>query len=208
MESIKIARQLEGMWTIEMIAKKRNIARSTAIKIMHELRKDGFVATKGGGKQKRLYRISPKGFLHRENGKYDILNKYSKIKLNAPYEHKVMGRELTVEETIVRAVASQDYREILASLGLFNHIKNWNRLYYYAKQHNVCRGIGALYDISRSFIKVRRMDKRLRKYLLTAKQTKEYLIPGIRSKDFQEIEEHWKIKVPLNIADMQRYKEA
>lgn len=207
MKSIKLAKKLEGLQTIEQIQKRLSIARSTAIKIVHQLRKDGFLKTSGGGKQKRLYRISPKGFRKEGIGIYDVINKYSKIKISAPYEHKIIGRKLSVEETIVRAIASKQYRVIFASLGLFNRITDWFKLYKYAKQYGICHAVGALYDAARTVIKVRRMNKKVRGLLKKHKEKQKFIIKDLKSKDFQDIEKYWKIKIPLNKADIIRYKE-
>jgi DNA-binding PadR family transcriptional regulator len=206
MESIKLAKRLEGLQTVESVQEELKVARSTAIKLLHQLRKDGFLTTSGGRKQKRLYNISPEGF-RKEAGMFDIINRYSKVKIAMPFEHKVIGRKLSVEETIVRAISSKQYRIILTSLGLFNHVKDWFKLYNYAKQFNACHDIGALYDVARTMIRVRKMNKKVRILLKEHKEKQKFIIPGLRSKDFKDIEEYWKIKIPLNKADLMRYKE-
>ncbi len=208
MESIDLAKRLEGLHTIKTIQKELKISRSTAIKIVCLLRKDGFVQTSGGGKQPRLYRISPiKTKKIGYPGIYDIINKYSPIKIAEPVEYQIIGKKLSIEETMVRAVETKKFRVILASLALFRHIENWSRLYEIAKQHNVRRKIGALYDLARSFMKVRRIDKRTENRLHSSKEKDKYIIPKMKSKDFLDIQKKWKVYIPFTKADLKRYKE-
>src|SRR3989344_3661244 len=99
MKSIEIAKKLEGINTLEMTSKKLDVSKSTAVKIISILRKEGFVETSGGGKQPRLYTIGPLRVAGNEHlGIYDIINKYSKINLFKPFEHKVIDRNLSIEE--------------------------------------------------------------------------------------------------------------
>ncbi|MBI2548277.1 hypothetical protein HYW21_02920 [Candidatus Woesearchaeota archaeon] len=209
MECITIAKQLEGIWTVDQVAKERCIARSTAIKLLHQLRKEGFLQSSGGGKQKRLYSISSLGIPKKEEGMYDVINRYSKVTLAEPYEHKIIGRNISVEETIVRAIATRKYRLILATLGLFNQVKNWYRLYSFAKQYDVCHEVGALYDVARTAIKVRKMTSKIRGLLKSfQKKRRRFIIQGLQSTDFRGIESAWGIKIPLNKGDLLRYKGA
>ena len=203
-----ILRAIEGLNTIDLVAKKLNVKKNTAIKKLHELRKLGFVETSGGGKQPRLYRISRRKRLKIGNpGLYDVINKNSPIKLVKPYEHKIINEKLTIEEAIIRAIKSGEFRPILASLALFNKVRDWHRLYKFAKNENVRRKVGALYEVARTIIKVRKMDEKTRKLMLNAKNEKKYIVQGLRSKNFQEIEKKWKVFVPFNYADLERYNE-
>ena len=54
MKGIELAKKLEGINTLEMARKKLNVRKSTAIKILSILRKEGFVETSGGGKNLTL----------------------------------------------------------------------------------------------------------------------------------------------------------
>ena len=201
-------KELEGINTIGLVAKKLNVKKSTAIKKICELKKLGYVETQGGGKQPRLYTVSRTKIISIGNpGLYGIINKYSKIKLVTSFNHRIIGRELSIEEAIVRAIKSKEFRVILASLGLFNKIKNWHKLYHFAEKENVRRKVGALYDLSRETIKVRRMDSKTRNLLLNAKQEEKYIIENMKSKDFKDIEKTWKVYIPFNKADLERYKE-
>ena len=203
-----VLRQLEGLNTLDLVQKKLSVRKSTAIKKLCQLRKLGFVETSGGGKQPRLYRISRIKFQKIGNpGLYEVINKNSPIKLVKPYEHRVMGRRLSIEEVIVMAVKTENFRVVLAALALFNKLRNWPRLYTYAKKEGVRRKIGALYDVARAVIRVRKMPKKIRKLLLRAREKGRHIIPLIKVKDFQDISREWKIYVPFNKADLARYKE-
>ena len=84
MESIEIAKKLEGINTLEMVREKLNVQKSTAIKMLSLLRKEGFVETSGGGKKPRLYTISPIRIAGKEHlGLYDIINNILGCIINA-----------------------------------------------------------------------------------------------------------------------------
>ncbi len=212
MKSIEIAKKLEGMHTLETAAKALNVKKSTAIKILSILRKEGFVETSGGGKRPRLYKISPIRIAGKEHlGIYDLINKYSKVKLWEPYKHKVIDRNLSIEETIPMVVniafKERNFRLVLAVLGLFNHIKDWSKLCYYSKKYNVARRVGALYDITRTIIKTKRMDNRTRKALLKGKDKSKFIVKPHKPQYYKDIEKIWKVYVPFHITDLTRYKE-
>ena len=206
MELLKIAKELEGLQTVNSIAKQLNVDRRTSINYAWALRKKGFLENVYGGRVK-LYRINP--LIKRKTGYsfYELLNKYSKVKLAVREDYIIHSeKEPSVEEILVRAVKNDNFRVVLASLGLFNKIRSWSRLYKFAKNYNVRRKIGALYDVAREIIRVRRMDDKTRKWLLNAKNEEIYIIPRFKSKSFQDIEKKWKIYIPLNIADLEDYK--
>ena len=208
MKSIEIAKRLEGLSTLKMVANTLKVKNSTAIKILSILRKEGFVNTSGGGKKSRLYTISPIRIEGKEHlGLYDIINKHSKVKLFKPFEHKVVDRNLNVEEAIPMAVKENNFRLALASLDLFNFVKNWPKLCFYSKKYNVARRVGALYDVTRTIMKTRKMDNRTRKALLKGKDKSKFIIKPHKSKYFKEIEKIWRVYIPFNKADLTRYKE-
>ncbi len=208
MKSIELAKKLEGLNTLGMVRKNLGVKKSTAIKILSLLRKEGFVETSGGGKKPRLYTISPLRLAGKEHlGLYDIINKYSKVKLFEPFKHKVMDRKLTIEEAIPMAIKQREFRLTLASLGLFNFVKDWKKLHYFAKKYDVMKEVGALYDVARSYMKTRKMDERTRKSLLKTKTRKQFIIKHAKSKDFIDIGKRWNVYVPFNKADLTRYKE-
>ncbi len=208
-ESInQILKELEGLNTIELVQKKLKVKKNTAIKKIHELRKLGYVETSGGGKQPRIYRVSRIKIQKIGNpGLYEIINQNSPIKLVKPYEHRIINKALTIEEAIVKAVKSGNFRLILASLALFNKLKNWSRLYEFAKKENVRRKTGALYEVARAIIRVRRMDDKTNRLLLNAKKENKYIVQGLKSKDFQDIEKKWKVYIPFDHKDLKRYRE-
>lgn len=208
MKSIELAKKLEGIHTLELARKKLDVKKSTAVKIISLLRKEGFVETSGGGKKPRLYKISPIRVAGKEHlGLYDIINKYSKVKLWEPYKHKVMDRVFSVEEAIPMAVKEGNFRLTLASLGLFNFVRDWSKLNYFAEKYDVSKKVGALYDVARSYMKTRKMDERTRKSLLKIKTRKQFIIKHAKSKDFMDIGKRWNVYVPFNKADLTRYKE-
>ena len=203
-----ILERLEGLNTLDLVQKKLNVKRGTAIKRIHELRKLGYVETSGGGKQPRLYRISRIKMKKIGNpGLYDTINKNSPIKLSKPYEHRIVNGKLSIEEAIARAVKSGDFRLILASLPLFVKVKNWSKLYNLAKKENIRRKIGALYEVAKRIMRVRRIDKKTMRLLLNAKNEEKHIVQGIKSDDFEDIEKKWRVYIPFNMMDLRRYKE-
>ena len=208
MKSIELAKKLEGINTLEMVKIKLKISKSTAVKIVSLLRKEGFVETSGGGKQPRLYKISPIRVASKEHiGLYDVINEYSKIKIVEPFKYKVMDRKLSVEEVIPMAIKENNFRLVLASLGLFNFVKNWPKLHFYAKKYDVMRKVGALYYVTKFYMKTRKMDDRTLKALLKGKEKERYIVKPLKSKDFKDIEKKWKVYIPFNKPDLMRYKE-
>jgi len=202
----ELAVALQGLQTVSTICKKMGISRKTAINYVYELRKAGFVRTTRGNKKLRIYEISS---VSRRDlgypGFYDIINKYSPLKIAKPYEHRVY-KPLAIEEVIVRAIKMQDFRTVLASLALFRHVSDWSLLYTYSKKENVRRKVGALYELSRQVVRVRRIDKRIGKKLLLGTDDK-FIIPDVHSKDFHAIEKKWKVYIPFNRKDLSKLKE-
>lgn len=208
MKSIELAKKLEGLNTLKMTMERLKVKKSTAVKMISLLRKEGFVETSGGGKKPRLYKISPIRVAGKEHlGLYDIINKYSKVRLWEPYKHKVMDRVFSVEEAIPMAVKEGNFRLTLASLGLFNFVRDWSKLHYFAEKYDVSKKVGALYDVARSYMKTRKMDERTRKSLLKIKTRKQFIVKHAKSKDFIDIGKRWNVYVPFNKADLERYKE-
>lgn len=204
----KTAKTLQGLQTVDTVAKKLNISRRTAINIIWRLRKQGLVETGSNKRKIRIYRIrSVKKPEIGYKGLYEIINDNSKVKIFTKQSHIIHDHKLSIEEAIVRAVKEKDFRTILASLGLFNKVKNWQRLAGFAQKESITRKIGALYDVARTIIKVRRMDKRTRKALLKGKLKNRYIINRIKSRDLRDIEKEWNVYVPFNKADLEVYKE-
>lgn len=208
MNLINIAKKLEGLQTVDSIAKNLNIDRRTAINYVWKLRKESFVETIYGKRKIRMYRISPfKVAKFGYPGLYEFLNQNSKIRVYAPYEERIYDHKPTAEEMIVRAIKTGDLRTILSSLALFNKIKNWLRLSQIARKEYLGRKIGALYDAARTTIRVKRMDKKTRKALLNSKIKNKFIVKNARTRDLNAIENEWKVYLPFNKADLEAYKE-
>lgn len=204
----RLARQLEGIQTIESVMTKLKIKRATAIKYIHLLRKKGLVETKVGSNKIHLYEVSRTPIIKIGNpGYYEILNENSPIQVQEPYEHRVVDREISIEEAIAWAASTSSIRVHIAVLALFNKVTNWSRLYKWAKLHNTRRKVGALYDVARRILRVRKMDLRIKKRLLRANKENKYMVPLMRSKDFYDIEKEWRVYIPFNKKDLMRYKE-
>ena len=200
------AQKLEGLCTAATLAKKLGINERTAINYAWKLRKAGYLKTAYGGSKVRIYRVSPLRKKIVGYSFYELLNKYSKIKLTAREDYIIHAdREPSVEEILARAVVHDSFRVVLASLSLFNKIRDWTRLKKFADVYASGRKIGALYDVARTFMRVRRMDERTRRGLRHGKRG--YIIEGVKSKHFQDIEKEWGVFIPFNKADLARYKE-
>jgi len=207
MDYQELAKRLEGFQTVFSVAKALKISNRTAINYIYALRKKGYLQTSRGHHKIRMYYIKP--FVRFKIGypsMYDIINTYSKIKIIPRYNY-TSHYKISIELALIKALKSQDFRIILASLGLFNYV-NWSKLYKLAKKENLARNIGALYDVIKKFIRVKKMDKRTRNALLKSEGEK-YLIKEFKSKskDFGMIEKIWKVFIPFNKQDLMGYKE-
>ncbi len=203
----EIAKKLEGLQTVSSISKILNVRKGTAINYVWQLRKKGYVTTSYGRRKIRLYQIISLFKKKKGYSFYELLNKYSKIKLFTKENYIIhSSKKPSVEEILVRGVATREFRVILSSLGLFNKIKNWSRLKFFADKYNVRKKVGALYDVARSIMRVKRMDKRVRKSLLSSGKG-GYIIPKIKTKDFKDIESLWNVFIPFNKQDLEVYKE-
>ena len=208
MDLIQLAKRLEGLQTADSIAKNLNIDRRTAINYVWKLRKSGFVETIYGRRKIRMYKISPiRPVKTGYPGLYEFLNQNSKIKIYAPYINRIYDHKPTAEEMLVKAVQTGDFRTVLSALNLFNKIEDWALLSKMAKNANIGRKIGALYDAARAIIRVRRMDERTRKSLLKSKIGNKFIIKNSRTKDLNHIEKIWNVYLPFNKADLEAYKE-
>ena len=202
------AKSLEGFATIRSMEKSLDISRATAVNYMHGLRKGGFITeTLRGRRGIRLYHITPLRLRKIGNpGLYDIINANSSLKIAKPLEHRVYGREMSLEEAFVEALRSRDFRLILSSLELFRKIHDWKLLYALAKKHGLQRAAGALYCLSRKHFRVRRIDRRIELRMRKSRPGSRYIIPGARSRDFGELEREWGVFIPFNKSDMERLR--
>ena len=206
MEKIELLQKLAGIQTIESVMDILKVNKRMAIYYVYSLRRDGYVKTRRQSNNRRVYNISLDNKL---GGKsyYDIINVYSPIKISTPIIHKIYGKEPSLEETLIYAIKTKSLRTILASLALFKKISNWVELYGLAKENHIERQVGALYDLARQIMKVRRMANKFRGSALPKEGYKfEYIIPELKSRDFTEIEKMWKIYLPFNKKDLEEYK--
>lgn len=206
MEKHELLKKLEGIQTIESVKDILKANKKKAIYYIQRLRKEGYVKTKRLSNNKRVYNISIENKL---GGKsyYEIINQHSTIKIAAPITYRIYGREPSLEETLIYAIKTRSLRTILASLVLFKKINNWAELYNLAKQNHIERQVGALYDLARKIMRVRKMTKKFRHNALPKKEYKfKYIIQGFESRDFKDIEKTWKIYLPFNEKDLEDYK--
>lgn len=202
----ELLRKLEGVHTLESAANVLKVKKKTAIDYVSKLRKQGYVKTKQTKDKKRVYYIS---FENRLGGYdyYDIINENSPVKIAKAQEYKVYGKSPSLEETLIFAIKTRSLRTILASLALFKKIKNWAHLYKLAKENNLRRELGVLYDLARKTMKARRMTKRFRNSSMPKKEDKfKFIIQGLKSDDFKEIEKEWKVYLPFNKQDLEDYR--
>lgn len=205
MESYELLKKLEGIQTIESIKTILDVSKEKAAYYVMRLRKKGYVKTKRLSNNKRVYEISYDNRFKGINF-YDIINDISPIKLATPTIHKVYGKKPSYEETLIFAIKTKSLRTILASLALFKKIEDWSLLYKLAKNNHVERQVGALYDLTRTLFRTKRMPKRFRTYALPKPEYEfRFMVENLKSKDFKEIEEIWKIYLPFNKKDLRDY---
>src|SRR3989344_8944243 len=146
---LQILKKLEGLQTVDTAAQALSMRKQSALNLIVKLKKEKNATVNGGGKQKRIYKITTTRQLPRVPGMFDILNKYnSHFKLNPWYDHQVHGI-YGPEEALIDAIQTQSFRVILASLHLFKHINDWKRLHSIAKREGVWQQTGALHDLAR-----------------------------------------------------------
>ena len=206
MEKQELLQKLAGIQTIESVMDILKVDKRMAIYYLHRLRKDGYVKTRRQSNNRRVYNISLDNKL---GGKsyYEIINQHSPIKISTPVIYRIYGKEPSLEETLIYAIKTKSLRTILASLALFKKISNWVELYNLAKENHIERQVGALYDLARQVMKVRKMSPKFRSSALPKEEYKfEYAVPELKSKDFMEIERIWKIYLPFNKKDLEEYK--
>lgn len=194
-----LLKKLEGKHTVETVAEILGVRRQSALNILTRLKKKQFVRTTGGRQQKRIYTIATKRF-EKENGMFAVINRYARTKVVPSFRHIIYG-QYSPENALIDAILLKDIRTLSASLYLFNHIKNWEKLHSLAKKYNLESMVGALYDFSRKTIKTRRMTEKMYK-ALSRKKTKEkvFIIPGLKTDNvvIKKIEDNWNVFIPLS----------
>lgn len=203
----KLGELLEGYETIETLSERLKIDKAKAIYVIYRLRKLGFVKTSYGAGKRRVYSISlrnkQKGISYT-----DRINELAPIGLTSSNPYYIHGRIPSYEETLIYAIKKKDIRHLIASLALFRKITNWSFLYNLAKKEGLIIDIASLYEVARRVVrKVRRMPER---FINQAKKRKtkhfRYIIEHFSSDDFKDIEQKWKIYIPLNRADLEDYR--
>lgn len=191
---------LEGLYTLDLIMEKLGIARQTALNLLSKYKKLGYVAVSGGRGNKRIYKITRYKQAKEGVGLFDVLNKYSKIKLWQPYEHRHFGK-YTMENVIIDAFKYNSPRVSISTLSLFRRVTNWSMLYNLAKKNNLLNYLGAMYESARLTIKMPKMDEKTYNALLRNCKLKEQ-----KAKTISEIEKRWKIRLGFNEKDLGVYK--
>ncbi|MBI3032069.1 hypothetical protein HYY69_01230 [Candidatus Woesearchaeota archaeon] len=195
----ELLRKLEGLHTVETVAEALKINKQSALNLLTKLKKQEYVTVQGRGRTKRLYNITMRKQRKRDPGMFDIINKYSPhMKINPWYDHQVHG-VYTVEDALIDAIETKSFRVILASLHLFKYIKNWPKLYQLAKQKSNWQKVGALHDVARMFMKVRKMPEKYRKISSFFSWIQ---LTQLFKKNFPEIGNIWKVYIPFNINDI------
>lgn len=193
--------RLEGLHTVETVAEEVGMRRQSALNLLSRLKKAGHVTVFGGGRRKRLYKITLTKQRPRVPGMWDILNKYNpNFQLNPWYDHQVHG-VYGVEEVIVDAVQTKSFRMVLATLRLFQHIKDWKKLHHLAKEKDCWQQVGALYDVARLFLKVRKMPERYRKEKFSIRRFLFHIQDTVKEQRFIEIQKRWNIPIPFRWGD-------
>lgn len=158
---INLLKKLEGLQTVDTVSSILNISKQSAINLISRLKKEGHVKTTGGGTQKRIYKVSIKKFReNNENNMFSILNRYSKNKVNPLFNHVTNDKNYSVENAIVDLIELNNTRILINMLPLFNHVKNWTKLFNLALKKNVENNVYSLYLIAKKYTKVRKMPKR------------------------------------------------
>ena len=202
MDQEEVLRKIEGLQTIETVAESLNIKKQSALNLISKLKKQGYVATSGGRQQKRLYKITARKQRKRDLGMFDIINRYSPMKLAPWYDHQVHGH-YGPEEALIDAIQTQSFRVILASLRLFNHITDWPKLYKLAKEKECWQKVGALYDVARLYFRINTMPLRYQNQKFIKKQ---YLIKRYNTteKKYNSIKNKWNVEIPLQAGDIRK----
>lgn len=189
--------KLAGLHTVETVAEALGIKKQSALNLLTKLKKEGYATVQGAGRIKRLYKISPLKQRPRYPGMFDIINKYSPMKIQPWYDHQVHG-QYGPEEALIDALQTRSFRLILASLRLFNHITDWPKLYRLAKEKDCWQKVGALYAVARLFFRVRKMPALYQKY----QPVKWQALTQLQKINFPEIARQWKVYIPFNQNDL------
>ena len=194
--------KLEGLHTVETAAEALGIKKQSALNLISRLKKQDYVSTSGGNRQKRLYKITARKQRKRDIGMFDIINKHSPMKILPWYDHQVHG-EYGPEEALIDAVQTQSFRVILASMRLFGHITDWHKLHSLAEEKDCWQKVGALYDVAKLYFRVKKMPLRYQNQKFIKKQ---YLIKKYNTteKMYNPIKSKWNVEIPFQIGDIRK----
>ena len=94
----------------------------------------------------------------------------------------------------------------LAERTISEHLKDITRFEQWAKENNLTRQVGALYDVAKTIMRTRKMPKRFLNHSLPPKNSGfEYIITGSKTKTYYNIENKWKVRIPMNRGDIEDY---
>ncbi len=159
----ELAKRLEGWNTIEDIADKLKIRKSTAYLYAHKLFKQGFVIQKIKKPRGTMYLISPTPSKYRHYGMYE------KSDIVAP-ELELTKEEVSVEQKIpfflYKYKQDKNTRYYAEAKKDIRKIKSWKRLYRFINAYNVAKEFKSLYEDSRKTVKkAPRMPLRYKKLI-------------------------------------------
>lgn len=202
MNQDEILWKLEGLHTVETVMRVLGITRQSVLNLLSRLKKQGYVTTSGGGKQVRLYKITMRKQRPRVPGMFDIINRYSPMKLAPWYDHQVHG-QYGPEEALIDAIQTKSFRVILASLRLFNHITDWPKLYRLAREKDCWAKVGALHDIGQIFFRVRKLPVQ---YAKGNGQQQGFLTRTYETTEpvFLPIAQKWHVPIPFRWGDIDK----
>lgn len=203
MANENVLRKLEGLHTVETAARTLGLTRQSTINLLSRLKKEGYVTVQGGGRQPRFYKITVRKQRPRGTGMFDVINKYSPMKLAEWHDHEVHG-PYGPEEALVDAIQTGSFRAILASMRLFNHVTNWPKLYRLANERGIWQKVGAVYDVAKLFMKVKKQPKLYEHKHAPYKQWQQ--LSQLRKKNFPEIAEKWHVYIPFNPKDVEEVR--
>jgi len=197
-----LLKKLEGKHTVNSLMAVTHLTKASALNFIAHLKKLRYLKTSGGGRQKRIYTISPKQFTE-GTGMFTIINAYAKNPVVPAFQHIVHGNYGS-ENAFIDALLLKDFRILQQSLYILNHIKKWKLLHALAKKHNIEPIVGALYDFARIAIKTRRMPDTMRNSLIKKRPKKRIeIIPALRTndKEIKSISDYWNVELPFSIND-------
>ncbi len=202
-----LLKRIEGKHTLETFMKKTFLTKESALNLLSLLRKNGYVKTEGGGKQKRIYTISTKK-IQQGTGLFTLLNKYAKMQVVPSFVHVVHGK-YTEECALIDAIETREFRILQAAVYLFSHIKNWTILHNLAKKKHLEPIIGALYDFARTVTRTRRMPEHMRQALLRVRPKKKIeIVPHTKtdSPQIKAIGNLWNVMLPFSKQDQEEMR--